>query len=259
MPETLDWVVPSPSGEYFLTGSIRERHSAKIHDQLLAVGTVEPEEDLDVQLYNRDLQRIASTASTSTPLRPALTDAGELHVSLVKAHRWRITEARWNGSEHEVATIVSQCTPRLATPLTGYIFVVGCTPAPTLHWFRVLRMDGHVVLKERGSSQEMGQAADGASDGSVAVRTVRAATSMQEGAAFHKGDLREQQISVYRLSDGHPLLQTVSHDVSLSEQSFALAPDGSQVAVLGGKGVLLFPLPVSAQAAASAQGTPALP
>ena len=63
------------------------------------------------------------------------------------------------------------------------------------------------------------------------------------GNRFYREDLKEQEISLYRTSDGRRLLLASSPEVALSAQSFALAPSGRYLATVVGETVRLYAAP----------------
>jgi len=232
VPGVLAWVATSPGGGHVAVGVWHERHSATIHQELLEGTNIEPEEDIDVRIFDRDLSLLLATTQPSTVFPPVLTDAGEIMVRAAGHERWQISEYRWDGSEHRIASPQSRCLPVVSTPLPDHLFLVGCADSPAINWYRLLRLDGHAVLSGRGSSQEIEQAANSGIGDRFVVRVVRTFRSTAPGQVFHRDDLREQEISVYGAADGHRLFTTVADDVPLTEQTFALSPGGRQIALL---------------------------
>ena len=232
------WVSVAPSGGLIAVGVTEERHTEALHQQLRQVTGVEPEEGINVLVMDGALRPLFRTEQRSVEQQPVLSDTGEVRVMLGPGSRWTISETRPDHSRHTVAEAVSTCEPKINAPIAGYLFVVGCTP-PLTNWYRMLRMDGHTVLKGRGSSRGIEQAVSGTEMGRFAVRVVRSKHSMSNGSPFHKDDLSGEEISVFRAKDGRRLMETVAEAVPLSEQSFALSPSGTQIAVLA-RGEILF-------------------
>ena len=251
IPGPLAWVAASPDGSHFAIGILHERHSADLHRQIFDATNIEPEEDIDVQVFDAEFHLLLTATQPSTMYAPVLADTGEVLVHASGRDRWRISELRWDGTEHQIAEITSRCHPTVSTPLADRVFVVGCAVSPSLNWYRLLRMDGHTVLKNRGSSQEMEQAARGSATSQVAIRVARTFKSTLSGNAFHKSDLKEQEISVYDASDGRRLFTTTADDIPLTEQSFALSPSGHQIALLRSRTVAFYSLGDAAPAADS--------
>ncbi|WP_353071786.1 hypothetical protein [Tunturiibacter gelidiferens] len=240
IPGQLVFVSTSPSGEFVAVGTLHERHTATMHAELAHDTHIEPEEDIDIRLFDQNFELLLTSRQTSALPPPVLSDTGEVRVNSTGRNRWRIREFRWDRTEHTIANLTSACRPDLATPLTGSVFLVGCSDSPLQNWYRLIRLDGHPILTGKGSSDEIEQSSSSTNQNDVAVRVVRAHSSRARGQTFKKQDLKEQEISVYRVSDGKRLFFSLNPDVSLAEQSFALSPDGAQLAILSGINISLY-------------------
>jgi hypothetical protein len=172
-----------------------------------------------------------------------LSDAGEVRVNSSGLNRWLIREFGWDHSTRTIAKVTSQCRPDLATPLPDAVFLIGCDGSTHQNWYRLLRLDGHPILNSHGSSEDLEQAASSSNQADFTVRVVRANNAVSPGHLFFKQDLKEQEISVYRTSDGKRLFFTISPGISLTKQSFALSPAGAQLAVLSDLTISLYPIP----------------
>jgi len=232
VPGVLAWVSSSPTGSNFAVGVLHERHTPALHQLILDSSNIDPEEDIDVRVFDHDLSLLLTTTQPSTMYPPVLSDSGEILIHADGHHRWKISEYRWDRTDHPIATTNSRCHPTISTPLPNYLFMVGCTDTPALNWYRLLRLDGHTVLKSRGSSQEIEQAADSAADQEFAIRVVHTFKSLFPGNSFHKDDLKEQEISVYDTANGRRLFTATANDMPPTEQTFALSPSGRQIVVL---------------------------
>jgi hypothetical protein len=239
----LVFVSSSPSGDHIAVGTLHERHTRAMHDELVETLRTQPEEDVDIQLFDQDLRvQLAIRQSSSLP-PPVLSDAGEVRVNSSGLNRWLIREYNWNHTIHTIAKVTSQCRPDLATPLPNAIFLVGCNPSTGENWYRMIRLDGHPILNSHGSSEDLEQSSSSTDQADFAVRVVRANNAVSRGDLFFKQDLKEQEISVYRTSDGKRLFFTSSPGISLAKQSFALSPAGAQLAVLSNLTISLYPIP----------------
>ncbi|HEY9137286.1 MAG TPA: hypothetical protein VIM67_03375 [Terriglobus sp.] len=237
----LQWVSVAPVGSVFAVGSLQERHSDELHRHLVDITGYEPEETVRVQFLDAELRSMGETTQPSTVAPPVLTPHGELRTLSLNMHRWQIEEFLWDHTRHTIATTVSDCQPAVSLPTASTVFVAGCDRGQV--WYRALRLDGHTVVRGDASSRQLELAAQG-DDGSdaVAIRVVWNAISHDRVARIRATDLRGEQVAVYRAEDGKRLLLSQVEDVPLAEQSFALAPQASQLAVLGTHGVYLFPI-----------------
>jgi hypothetical protein len=247
VPGQLAYVSVSPSGDHIAVGLLHERYSREMYDLLITALHVEPEEDVDIQLLDSNFTVLLTTRQSSSLPAPVLSDAGEIRINSDGKNRWRISEFLWNQTSHTIATTLSECHPNLSTPLPESVFLVGCSTSPLQNWYRMIRLDGHPILRGHGSSQEIEQSSSSSNESDFAIRVVRTHHSKSRSETFRKEDLQEQEISVYRATDGKRLFLTADHGVSLAEQSFALSPTGKQLAVLSDATISLYSIGTSVQ------------
>ena len=245
VPGQLSFVSVSPSGDHIAVGTLHERYSREMYDLLVAALHVEPEEDVDIQLLDSNFTVLLTTRQSSSLPPPVLSDAGEIRINSSGHNRWRISEYLWDHTDRTIATTISECRPNIATPLPESVFLVGCTRFPLRNWYRMIRLDGHPILEGHGSSQEIEQSSSSRNELDFAVRVVRTIHAKSRGDVFRKEDLQEQEISVYRAIDGKRLFLTANPGVSLAEQSFALSPNGRQLAVLSDATISLYSIGTS--------------
>jgi hypothetical protein len=228
----LAFVSVSPSGDRIAAGVLHERYNQEMHDLLVKVLHDEPEEDIDIQLFDHNFNVILTARQSSSLPPPILSDDGEIRVTFTGKNHWRISEYLWDHTEHTVATTISGCRPGVSAPLTNSLFLVGCSTSRDKNWYRMLRLDGHPILQGHSSFVEIEQASTSSNQSEFAIRVVRARIHKIRGSPFRKEDLHEQKFSIYRAADGKRLFLTTTPGVSLVEQSFALSPSGRQLAVL---------------------------
>jgi hypothetical protein len=243
----LAFVSVSPSGDRIAAGVLHERYAKEVHDLLVTALHVEPEEDVDIQLFDRDFNVLLTSRQSSTQPAPILSDDGEIRVTFAGNGRWRISEHLWNRTDRPVATTVSGCRPNVSTPLPKLLFFVGCSPTRAENWYRMLRLDGHPILQGHGSPQEIEQSSSSSTQDEFVVRVVHTGRPIYNVDSFHKEDLIKQDFSVYHATDGRRLFLTTTPGVSLVEQSFALSPDGNQLAILSDATISFYPIGTSAE------------
>jgi hypothetical protein len=248
LPGRLAFVSVSPSADRIAAGVLHERHTKEIHDLLVAAVHIEPEEDVDIQLFDRDFNVLLTSRQISTQPAPILSDEGEIRVTSAGNDRWRISEHLWNHTDRPVATTVSGCRPYVSTPFPKLLFLVGCSSSRAENWYRMLRLDGHPILQGHGSPQEIEQSSSSSTQDEFVVRVVHAGRPIYNNDdSFHKEDLIKQDFSVYRATDGRRLFLTTTPGVSLVEQSFALSPGGNQLAILSDATISFYPIGTPAE------------
>jgi hypothetical protein len=81
VPGQLVFVSASPSGGYVAVGTLHERHTPTMHQQLSEDLHIEPEEDIDVQLFDQNFSVLLTTRQNSSLPPPTLSDDGEIRVN----------------------------------------------------------------------------------------------------------------------------------------------------------------------------------
>jgi hypothetical protein len=244
----LAFVSISPSAGYFAIGAIKERHSELTHRQIAEAENREPEEDVELKVLDADFNVLATVIRSSREVPPVLSDEGEIRIPTIGKNRWRIVEVTWTGQRHVVAQVNSSCRPEATSLQPNLLFVVGCDRQSDGKWYRMLRRDGKPVLKGWSSSAELEQTASGSAATSVfAIGIAEAAKPMNAESPFRLSDLKAQDVNVYRVDDGRKLVALKIPSLLPTLQTFALSPDGMQLAILQQAQIVLYALQATTQ------------
>ena len=238
----LAFVSVSPFGSHVVVGVVHELHTHEVHEYLTATQQVEPEEDVDLQLLDDNLELLLASHQSSHLPQVVLLESGEVRTLPLGHHRWRVNEYPWDGKPRRLIDFRSDCSPDLSSTLPGDLFIVGCDSSPLQNWYRMVRSDGTSVLVGHGSSREIDQVSQAVNDQEFAVRVVQAEGTQGYNDSFFKSDLQRQQVAVYRSSDGKQIFEATASP-TLVEQSFALSPSGDQLAILTNGGISFYALP----------------
>jgi hypothetical protein len=240
----LAYVEVSPSGSYMVVGVIEERHTPAIHRQLEEAENREPEEDIKVKVLDSDFRTLATVTRSSKEAPPILLDTGEVRVPTIGKDRWRIVEYSWSGERRVVAQVNSTCRPEMTSLPPDLLFVVGCDRQGSGKWYRTLQPDGKPVLKGWSPSTELEHTAAGSPDsGRFAIRVATATNPTVDDAVFHATDLLSEYVGVYRAGNGRRLFAVDIPSPVPSWQTFALSPNGDQLAVLRENQIDFYALP----------------
>jgi hypothetical protein len=240
---SLAFVCISPSAAYFAVAAIKERHSEFTHRQIAEAENREPEEDVELKVLDADFKVLATVMRSSREVPPVLSDEGEIRIPTVGKNRWRIVEVTWTGQRHILAQLNSTCRPEATSLQPNLLFVVGCDRQSDGKWYRMLRPNGKPVLKGWSSSAELEQTASGSAASSVfAIAIAEAAKPMNAESSFRLSDLKAQNVDVYRVDDGHKLMALKIPSLLPTLQTFALSPDGLQLAVLQQAQIMFYAL-----------------
>lgn len=112
------YVISSPSGDHIVIGIVKVLYSEAVYRQLQETLSEDPEEEVDLRILDRDLRPLASLKRSTKSAIPVLADNGELRVTKEANSRWKLSEFRWDRTEHLIQTVKSACRPALSTPKT---------------------------------------------------------------------------------------------------------------------------------------------
>jgi hypothetical protein len=107
--------------------------------------------------------------------------------------------------------------------------------------YRVLHADGTLMLRGQPGFRQLGIEGAGNSR-RFAVKFVSRVGDVPPGSRFSASDLEFAEIRIYRAEDGKRLGAVRVEDPPTSYGSFALSPDGSQLAALSGSKIEVFAL-----------------
>jgi hypothetical protein len=172
-----------------------------------------------------------------------LLEDGEVQTLSAGGTRWRIVDTNWKGEQRILAKMTSACRPQTSSLPPDLLFVVGCDIEAYGRWYRVLGSDGKPLLKGKSTSDELEQLASGSAAGeNFAIGVAKVARPRMADDIFHATDLRSQYVGVYGVANGRRLLSVNVPTPLPTIQTFALSSDGSQLAVLEGDHISLYPL-----------------
>ena len=229
----LAFVRASPSGAFIAIGVIHERHSDEVHQQLKEAEHRDPEEEVNVRVVDSSFRTFVDANRSSRSQPPVLSEAGEVQTLNSGGTHWQLVETGWRGGQRTVGRVTSSCRPQTTSLPPNLLFVVGCNVAEYGRWYRVLGSDGKALLKGRSASDEMEQTAS-ASAGSplFAVSVSKLGKPRMAADVFHATDLRNEYVTVHSADNGKKMLGVSVTPPLPTLQTFALSPDGTQLAVL---------------------------
>jgi len=242
----------SPDGKTLALGVVVERHSPELHARLAAAQDGDPEEDVRVTVLDGGFATVASSLSTSGRDPPVLLNEGRVTLDSSPprpghtAGRYTLQFLTWDDKARNLGQFQSACTPELSSVAPDLLFLVTCAAFNYAREFRVLRIDGKLVLHGRSNLNEMGHAAESCGrSGTFAIRIFNADAPMLPGEPFHAADLASARLEIYRSQDGKRLFSVRVRDPSASVAGYAVSPYG-EVAILAQDGVDVFDMPRSA-------------
>jgi len=240
----LSFVRISPNGNLMAIATLRERHSAELHRKLRDNIGEEPEEDVDVAILNKGLETVARASTVSGLLAPTLLNEGQVNVLSQHGMHYRLALRTWDNKAVTLARFTSSCTPELSSMAPDHLFLLSCSAANGTTEYRVLGANGKVLLRGESGGHDGGQEVVGnQATGMFAIRVVHAENALSRGVEFKASDLKSEEVRVYRATDGKRLFAVSMEEPSASRESYAVSPDGTQLAVLSQSEIQLVPMP----------------
>lgn len=238
----LAFVRVTPDGNFIVVGQIHERYSPKLHAQLRESLHGEPEEDVAVTVLNRNFETIAKSDARSDLLPPTLLNEGQVRLLALPNRRYRITLLTWDSRTLVLDGFGSSCTPQLSSFAPDLLFLASCDPYNGLLEYRVLNSSGKLRLKGFSNGNDLVHTAKGiANPGTFVVKTIRSSVVIP-GDPFRASSLDSEVLRVYRAADGKRLFGVSVGSPSASLGGYALAADGSQLAVLTRDQISIYPI-----------------
>jgi hypothetical protein len=175
---------------------------------------------------------------------PTLLNEGQVKLLAQPKMRYRLAIDTWDAkTTTTLARFESRCTPELASVAPDLLFLLSCNIVDGSTEYRVLRADGKMLLRGKAGPHEVSHEAAGNNrQGAFAVKVVYAEREISPSADFKAADLEAQEVRIYR-ADGKRLAAVRVSEPVPSHGGYALSPDGSQLAVLSGSQIDLFPVP----------------
>lgn len=242
----LGFVRISPNGELMAIGIIKERHSLDLHQKLSEALNQNPEEDVELLVLDKEFKVIAKARTTSDLMPPTLLNEGQVTLLAQPNKRYRLAMLTWGNQTVTLARFSSACTPELSSFAPNLVFIRSCDKTNGFPEFRVLRTDGRVVWRESPNPEELGHEAKGnESSRTFAIKILHASSAVSPGSVFHGTDLVDEEVRVYRASDGKRLSSYHAEAPAPSHGGYSLSPDGSQLAVLSGGQIFIYSVPAN--------------
>ncbi len=240
----LSFVRVTPNGNLMAIATTRERHSAELHERLRDSTGEEPEEDVDVTILDRGMKNIGRASTVSGLVAPTLLNEGQVNVLSQHGMHYRLALKTWDNKAVTLARFTSSCTPELSSMAPDHLFLLSCSVANGTTEYRVLGASGKVLLRGESGAHDGGQEVVGnQATGMFAIRVVHAESTLSRGVEFSANDLKSEEVRVYRGTDGKRLLAVRMDAPSASRESYAVSPDGTQLAVLSQSEIQLIPMP----------------
>jgi len=232
----------SPDNRFIAVGVVRERHSPELHAELSQGLQSDPEEDVDVEVLNRDFEVVARSNARTGVMPPTLLNEGQANLLAQPNMRYRLAMRNWDSAASTLARFNSSCIPELSSFAPNLIFLVSCNQHNGVREYRVLHSNGKMTLKGSSNQSQCVQDAKGnAADGIFVVKTLCSGVPLlpEESSSV---EFFSEDLNVYRASDGKQLLGLRVGFPSFSRDAYALAADSSQLAVLTRDQVSIYPI-----------------
>jgi len=238
----LSFVRIAPNGELMAIATLRERHSPELHEELRESLGYDPEEDVDIEILDQGFHTIAQTSTVSNLRPPTLLNEGQVSLAVMPHQRYLLTLNSWDNKHTTLAKFASGCSPELSAADPDLLFLLTCDPFTNATEYRVLRSDGKPMLRGQARPEEVGHQLKGTDQSQkVAFKIVHAYHELSSD--FSETDLEWEEVRVYDAADGKRLFAVRVDAPIAANDSYALSPDGSQLAVLSQSQIQFFSVP----------------
>lgn len=241
------WFVrTSPNGNIMALATVKERHSPELHSTLRDELGVDPEEDVEISILDHEFNTLARAETTTGVMPPILLDEGQVRLQAEPNEWYRLAMNTWENKKVPLARFHSTCRPQVASSAPNLLFLYSCGLNSGAREYRVVRGDGKLLLRGASDPRDVDDEAVGNdSSRTFVVKVVRANKPIPPDMSFTSSDLDSAEVRVYRARDAKRLLAVNVRQPAPSHGDYALAPDGSELAVLSGSEIEFFQVPAN--------------
>jgi hypothetical protein len=173
---------------------------------------------------------------------PTMLDEGQVNLLAQPGLYYRLAMNTWRNVTSTLARFPSACTPHLSSFAQDFLLLLSCDSVTGDSEYRVLRSDGKMLLSGKAGAQQIGF--DAAGSGKLfAIKVVNTAREIALGTGFAVPDLLTQEVRVHRNADAKRIFTARVAEPATSRATYAVSPDGRQLALLNRNGISLFALP----------------
>ncbi|HEY1985939.1 MAG TPA: hypothetical protein VGG85_11040 [Terracidiphilus sp.] len=242
----LSFVRIAPNGSLMAIATLRERHSPELHARLRDELDGEPEEDVDVAVFDTAFNTVARATTVSSLQPPTLLNEGQVNLVSQSNTHYRLKLRTWDEKTSTLAQFTSRCVPELSSVAPDHLFLQSCDTVSGTPQYRVLGADGKLLLRRDAGPREVGQDVIGNQQAGVfAIKIVRELDELAPNRESQVTGLESEEVQVFRVADKKRLLAVNLTDPVASYDNYAVSPDGAQLAVLSQSQIQIFPLPAN--------------
>jgi hypothetical protein len=78
-----------------------------------------------------------------------------------------------------------------------------------------------------------------------ALKSMRTSSDRRQSTGFHGSDIVDEEVRVYRATDGKQLASVRAGAPAPSRDGYSLSPDGTQLAILSGAQISIYSVPTN--------------
>jgi hypothetical protein len=257
----------APHGDLLLVATVHEKHTPQEHAKIAAfLGPGSPvDEEYDLTGLNAALQVTGSKRVSVEPTRPALLKNTMVSARPVHGMEWVLERSTWDGASKPLARFRSTCEVQVRSLPGDLLLAQGCPPIDPFNalWYRVLNLQGAVLLKGAVPKGDFLQQAESSSDGKLfAVACSHFDHAVEPTTLMHAGDFANLTVTLYSTRNGKEIFAARLPQGSAQQDTFSISPSNSSLAVLTSATLQAFaltppaePSPPGASAGTSARAT----
>lgn len=237
----------APQGDLLLVATVHEKHTPQEHAKIAAfVGPDRSvDEEYDLTGLNAALQVTGSKRVPVEPTRPALVQNTMVAARPVHGTEWVLERSTWDGASKPLARFRSNCEVQVRSLPGDLLLAQGCPPIDPFNslWYRVLNLQGAVLLKGAVPKGDLLQQAESSSDGKLfAVASSHFDRLVEPTTVMRAGDFANLTVTLYSTRNGKEFFAARVPEGSAQQETFSLSPSNSTLAVLTSVALQAFAL-----------------
>lgn len=253
LPGPLLFLSAAPQGDLLLVATIHETHTPQEHARIAAfLGPGVPvDEEYDLTGLNATLEVTGAKRVTIEPTRPALLQNTMVAARPVHGTEWVLERSTWDGASTRLARFRSSCEVQVQSLPGDLLLAQGCPPIDPFNatWYRVLNLQGAVLLKGSAPKGDLLQQAESSPDGKLfAVASSHFDHGVDPTNPMRASDFANLTVTLYSTGNSKEFFAARLPQGSPQQDTFSLSPSGSTLAVLTSGALQAFALTLPAVA-----------
>ncbi len=246
----------SPDRQMLVTETDLERHSPRVHEQLLIqaelAGESGPDEDVQLQMIRLEDKAVVAVAKSDNPVHLAVSSNGYIEHEQTKAqdlpiresNEWKVYYVPFVGEKKMIAKVYTDCTPTEEFLNEGTVLLTTCMGRTADRQGVALTLSGKELWSGSWNSRLVWPNYYLASGGTTfAVSWLQVSHPVDSFDPVNDSDVEGQTVQVLSVATGHLLMTAPAAPVYSGGQNFALSDNGKLLAVVNHGAIEVYEVP----------------